>query len=204
MSGVLGQMEGVPLSLCRRNFSCTADKGCPIPQTESSNFDLAYAMDDDLGSSVWATPASRLVSLSSPDYPTSPQPSFTVNPRFDDLDGFGTQKDESGLGDDDHGCDDDDDFGDFGEFGQVEGITEDFGSSGQFSDSAAAVPVAGSSSWDWEPLRFDPHPSRQMLEAQIEEILGPLWNADDTSQALTDEDVREVGGLAQILVTPDR
>ncbi|KAI0004955.1 hypothetical protein BJV74DRAFT_805925 [Russula compacta] len=42
-----------------------------------------------------------------------------------------------------------------------------------------------------------------MLEAQIEEILGPLWNSDDTSQALTDEDVREVGGLAQILVTPD-
>jgi len=162
-------------------------------------------MDDDFGSSVWAMPASRLVSLSSPDYPTFPQSSFTVTPRFDGLDSFGTQKDKSGLGGDgDGGDDDDDDFGDFGDFGQAEGITEDLGNSGQFSDPAAAVPVAGSSSWDWEPLRFDPHPSRQMLEAQIEEILGPLWNADDTSQALTDEDVREVGGLAQILVTPDR
>jgi hypothetical protein len=159
-------------------------------------------MDDEFGSSVWATPASRLASLSSPDYPAFPQASFTVTSRFDGLDGLGTQKDESGLG----GDGDDDEFGEFGEFGQAEGITEDLGDSGQFSDPAAAsaVPVAGSSSWDWEPLRFDPHPSRQMLEAQIEEILGPLWNADDTSQALTDEDVREVGGLAQILVTPDR
>jgi hypothetical protein len=160
-------------------------------------------MDDDFGSSVWATPASRLVSLSSPDHPTFPQASFTVTPRLD-LDGFGTQKDESGLGGDGDGDDDDDEFGEFGEFGQAGGITEDFGNSGQFSNPAAAEPVAGSSSWDWEPLRFDPHPSRQMLEAQIEEILGPLWNADDTSQALTDEDVREVGGLAQILVTSDR
>ena len=162
-------------------------------------------MDDDFGSSVWATPASRLVSLSSPDYPTYPQASFTVNPRFDDLDGFGTQKDEPRGGDGSGGDDDDDDeFGDFGDFGQAEGITEGSGNSGNFSDPAAAVPVAGSSSQDWEPLCFDPHPSRQMLEVQIEEMLGPLWNADDTSQALTDEDVREVGGLAQILVTPDR
>ena len=57
---------------------------------------------------------------------------------------------------------------------------------------------------DWEPLRFDSHPSRQRLETQIEEVLGPLWSNDDLGEALTDEDVREVGGLAQILVTPDR
>jgi len=159
-------------------------------------------MDEDFGSSVWATPASHLVSLSSPDYPSFPQASFTVN-RFDDLDGFGTQKDSSGHGDD--GDDDDDDeFGDFGEFGQAEGITEEFGDSGNFSDTTIAMPVAGPSSWDWEPLQFDLHPSRKTLETQVEEILGPLWDDDDTSQALTDEDVRQVGGLAQVLVTPDR
>ncbi|KAI9507015.1 hypothetical protein F5148DRAFT_1276360 [Russula earlei] len=148
------------------------------------------------GSSVWATSASGVVPLSSPVHPTFPQTSFTVN-RFDDFDGFETQKDASGHGDDD------DEFGDFGEFGQAEAEdpTEEFGVGGHFTEPAE--PASGSSSWDWEPLRFDPHPSRQLLETQIEEVLGPLWSADDTSQALTDEDVREVGGLAQTLVTPD-
>jgi hypothetical protein len=150
-------------------------------------------MDEDFGTSMWAATSDRL-SLSSPNYPTFPQPSLTVN-QFDDLDGFGTQKDVSVE-------DDDDDFGDFGDFGQAEDTTEDIGNS-SFSEAAASV-AGPSSTWDWEPLQFDPHPSQQELEAQIEEILGPLWDADDTSQALTDEDVREVGGLAQVLVTPDR
>jgi Domain of unknown function (DUF5102) len=153
-------------------------------------------MDEDFGTSMWATTASDKVSLSSPDYPTFPQPSLTVN-QFDDIDGFETQKD--GFA----GEDDDDEFGDFGEFGQAEGTTENIGNSVHFSEPAAPV-SSSSSSWDWEPLQFDLHPSQQTLEAQIEEILGPLWNTDDTSQVLTDEDVREVGGLAQVLVTPDR
>jgi hypothetical protein len=146
-------------------------------------------MDEDFGTSIWATATSSTAPLSSPEYPTFPQSSFTVD-QFDNLDGSGAQKDVSGSGDDD------DDFGDFGEFGQAEDTTEEIG---HFSE-----PTANSSSLDWEPLRLDLHPSRQTLEAQIEEILGPLWNTDDTSQALTDEDVREVGGLAQVLVTPDR
>jgi hypothetical protein len=153
-------------------------------------------MDEDFGTSIWETATPGIVPLSSPAYPTFPQSSFTVD-QFDDFDSFGTQKDDSGLEGDD------DDFGDFGDFGQAEGgTTEEFENSGYFSEPA--VSVAGSSSLDWEPLHFDPHPSQRTLEAQIEEILGPLWNTDDTSQALTDEDVREVGGLAQILVTPDR
>jgi hypothetical protein len=153
-------------------------------------------MDEDFGTSMWATATSDRVSLSSPDYPSFPQPSLTVN-QFDDLDDFGAQNDVSA------GEDDDDEFGDFGEFGHADGTTEDIGNSGHFGEPTASV-AGSSSSWDWEPLQFDPHPSRQTLEAQIEEILGPLWNTDDTSQALTDEDVREVGGLAQVLVTPDR
>src|SRR6202040_2799261 len=112
---------------------------------------------------------------------TFPPASFTVD-RFDEFDGFETQKDPSGNDEDD------DEFGDFGEFGQAE---EDVGASGHFNEPSASV--AGSSSWDWEPLNFDPHPSRQRLETQIEEVLGRLWNDDDTSQALTDDKVREVG-----------
>ena len=161
--------------------------------------DLTYAMDEDFGTSIWETAIPGIVPISSPDHPTFPQLSFTVD-QFDDLDGFGSQKYVFGRDDDDD--DDDDDFGDFGDFGQAEGTTEENGNSGHFSEPA--VSVAGPSSWDWEPLHLDPHPSRQTLEAQFEEILGPLWDTDDTSQALTDEDVREVGGLAQILVTPDR
>ena len=151
-----------------------------------------YAMDEDFGTSIWATTTPAIAPLSSPTFPQSP---FTVN-QLDEVDGFGAQKDVSGNDDDD------DDFGDFGEFGQAEDTTEEIGDSGHFSEPA--VSVAGPSSWDWEPLHLDPLPSRHALEAQIEEILGPLWNTDDTSLALTDEDVREVGGLAQILVTPDR
>ena len=149
-------------------------------------------MDEDFGTSIWATTTTATSStapVSSPVYPTFTQSSF-------DLDDFGTQNDDSGLGDDE------DDFGDFGEFGQAESTSEEIGNSGHFGEPA--VSVAASSSWGWEPLHFDPHLSRHTLEAQIEEILGPLWNADDTSQVLTDEDVREVGGLAQILVTPER
>ncbi len=152
-------------------------------------------MDEDLGSSVWATPASGVISLLSPNV------SSTIS-QFDDFDEFGPQEDVSKREDDD---DEFGDFGEFGEFGQAEDTTEEFGGSSGFNfKETEPEPAAGSSSWDWEPLRFDSHPSRQMLETQIEEILGPIWSSDDLGEALTDEDVREVGGLAQILVTPDR
>lgn len=146
-------------------------------------------MDDDFGSSVWATPATGAISL------LSPNASTTIS-QFDDFDEFGLQEDVSNREDDD------DEFGDFGDFGQAEDTTEEFGGSSGFNEPELE-PAAGPSLWDWEPLRFDSHPSRQRLETQIQEILGPLWSNDDLGEALTDEDVREVGGLAQILVTPD-
>lgn len=147
-------------------------------------------MDEDFGSSVWATPATGVISLLSPNV------SSTIS-QFDDFDEFGPQEGVSGHEDDD------DEFGDFGEFGQADDMAEEFGGSGGFEETELE-PAAGSSSLDWEPLCFDPHPSRQNLETQIEDILGPLWSKDDLDEALTDEDIREVGGLAQILVTPDR
>ncbi|KAI0307220.1 hypothetical protein B0F90DRAFT_1807876 [Multifurca ochricompacta] len=151
-------------------------------------------MDEDLGSSVWATPASGIMALSSPDYSTFPQASSAIN-QLDDFGGFGAQGGATDPGDDD------DEFGDFGEFGQAEETTKVIRDSSSFSEP---VPVADSSPWDWEPLDFrHSRPSRRTLDTQVEEILGLLWNHDDLSEALTDEDVREVGGLAQILVTPD-
>lgn len=144
-------------------------------------------MDDDFGSSVWATPATGVISLLSPNVST------TIS-QYDDFDEFGLQEEVSIREDDD------DDFGDFGDFGQAEDTTEEFGGSSGLKEPELEA-AAGS---DWEPLRFDSHPSRQRLETQIEEVLGPLWSNDDLGEALTDEDVREVGGLAQILVTPDR
>ncbi|KAH9977842.1 hypothetical protein BGW80DRAFT_1284455 [Lactifluus volemus] len=123
-------------------------------------------MEEDFGSSIWATQTSGTASLSSPFFSTFPQTPPTIN-QLDDLGGFGTQENAAAQGDDD------DEFGDFGEFGHAEGTTEDFADSSHLS------------------------------VGQIEEILGALWDGDDLSEALTDEDVREVGGLAQILVTPD-
>jgi len=146
-------------------------------------------MDEDFGSSVWATPATGVISLLSPNV------SSTIS-QFDDFDDFGLQADVSKRDDDD------DEFGDFGDFGQVEDATEEFGGSSGFKETELE-PAAGPSSCGWEPLRFDSNPSRQTLETYIEEILGPLWSNDNLSEVLTDEDVREVGGLAQILVTPD-
>lgn len=153
-------------------------------------------MDEDFGSSVWATPASGVISLFSTNSSPLPRVSSTIN-HFDEFDEFGPQEEVT------MGEDDDDEFGDFGEFGQAEDTTEEFGSSSGFKETELEPAAAGSSSWGWEPLCFDSHPSRQMLETQIEEILGPLWSSDDIDEALTDEGVREVGGLAQILVTPD-
>jgi hypothetical protein len=151
-------------------------------------------MEEDFGSSIWATQTSGTASLSSPFFSTFPQTPPTIN-QLDDLGGFGTQENAAAQGDDD------DEFGDFGEFGHAEGTTEDFADSSHLSVS---LPVTDSSPWDEGLHRFDPQQPRSMLEGQIEEILGALWDGDDLSEALTDEDVREVGGLAQILVTPDR
>jgi hypothetical protein len=176
-----------------------ADESCLAYVTEPSYHEkkgvkLRYTMEEDFGSSIWATQESGTTSLSSPYFSTLPRIPPTIN-QFDEFGGYGTQGDAAPQGDDD------DEFGDFGEFGQAEDTTKEFADSSRFS---VPIPMTDSSPWDRELRRFDPQQSRPMLEAQIEDILGPLWDGDDLNEALTDEDVREVGGLAQILVTPDR
>ncbi|KAI0050165.1 hypothetical protein FA95DRAFT_1555865 [Auriscalpium vulgare] len=154
-------------------------------------------MDDDFGASVWATTPSDPIILSSPHedvFPTFPTTNIPSEPS-DDFDDFGAPAEPGGADGDE------DDFGDFGDFEEAEEAGGEFTGAAGFSDGAG---VAGpSTSRDWEALRLEPLPSRRDLEEQIDEILGPLWAHDDLSQALTDDDIREVGGLNQILITPE-
>lgn len=182
---------------------------------------IIHNMDEDItfGSSVWATPATAPMTLSPRSHedallPSHPPPASSTsseqNDQFEDFDDFGSPADTPQLT-----SAQDDDFGDFGDFGDVQDSStvalEDAGAfGGGFADDAGfdeQVRMAGPSTHrDWEPLHLDPHnmPSRSELEEQIEEILSPLWADDDLDEAFTDEDIREVGGLSQILITPER
>lgn len=152
-------------------------------------------MDDDLtfGTSAWGTSDDitplplRTVSL----IPTSSDLQQDSDP-FDDFNGP-TEKNPNVA---------DDDFGDFGDFGETEivnstGFEDDIG----FGE----VPVAGPSSHrEWHPLKLDPLPLRSELAEQVNEILEPIWGYGHTSKNLTDEGIREVEGISQILVTSER
>jgi hypothetical protein len=174
-------------------------------------------MDDDFtfGASVWgaSNDPTRLThittSLSSLGSPApSPAPS---QDQLDDYDDFHTppQTQNPSIAQDD-------DFGDFGDFGGAEGLEDgrdfghdaDFGQGGDFGDFAEDVsfheqPIPGPSQTVWEPLRLTPLPSRDVLEEQINRILDPVW-IRDISLLTTDEDIRQVEGVSQILVTPER
>ena len=156
-------------------------------------------MDDDLtfGVSVWATP-------SDPAPPaklgTDPVNAFAAADSdeeglddFDDFADFGAPVPASSaeMGDDD--------FGDFGEsHGEVvEGFGDDI-----FAEEERQN--AGPSHATWEPLRLDPLPSRAELEKQLNGLLGSIFGNEDISEVTTDEEMREMEGIGQILTTPGR
>ncbi|KAL5530118.1 hypothetical protein ACEPAF_6375 [Sanghuangporus sanghuang] len=158
-------------------------------------------MDDfDFGASIWASSSSK-ISSSEPSAPSFP-PSSQSNVKFQ----------EDAFADDDFefsapiqpsdSAGEDNDFGDFGNFGDaIEGeIGEGFARPVPFPDEGAFTPQDSS---DWDALRLRPLPSNKVLKAQIEDILEPLSNDADASEFLTDDDIRQVGGLNQILVTPE-
>ncbi|KDQ64328.1 hypothetical protein JAAARDRAFT_201685 [Jaapia argillacea MUCL 33604] len=150
-------------------------------------------MDDDLfGPSVWGL--SDVSPISPPDT-KGHVPFSTQAPEneFDEFDDFGAPAESTT-----DGGPEDDDFGDFGDFGEAPemGFSEEVG----FGEE---VRIAGPSTRDWQPLQLDPFPSREELQEQIDVILAPLWGDKDISQVTTDEDVRRVEGLSQILVTPE-
>jgi hypothetical protein len=156
-------------------------------------------MDDDLtfGTSVWGKTEAVDVN------PLPPKASFSILTAYDDLhqnnDPFDDFKElpesDADVADDDFG-----DFGDFDEAGIVNsnGFEDDIG-------FEAEVPVAGPSSHkEWHPLNLDPLPPRSELVKQVNEILEPIWGYGDASEILTDEEIREVEGISQVLVTPER
>ncbi|KAF9821490.1 hypothetical protein IEO21_00736 [Rhodonia placenta] len=153
-------------------------------------------MDDDLsfGASVWGAPASPYALK-----PIAPAFSTTTSSQdgFDDFDAFGAPEETPATSGDDA----DDDFGDFGDFGQPQemGDVSAFGDEDAFGEEVR-IPRPGPSSADWEPLRLDSLSSKQDLQEQVDELLGPLWATIDESQ-LFDEDIRQAGGLNQTLTT---
>jgi hypothetical protein len=154
-------------------------------------------MDDDLtfGVSVWATP------IDPPPLPPPPAnvgndsvSTFTAveEDSFDDFNDFGAPIQAAASGDAE-----DDEFGDFGESqGEVvEGFDD---------DDFVEEQTAGPSHATWEPLRLNPMPSRAELHNQVNALLEPIFGSGDMSQVTTDQDIREIEGIGQILTTPER
>ena len=156
-------------------------------------------MDDDLsfGASVWGTSEPVNIDLLPPvstglfripDQPSlqSPHDSSQFS---DDFDNFATPAESIGASDDEE-------FGDFGDFGEAQ-----MAEGSAFDDADFGAELAGS--LDWQLLKLDPLPSRAALRQHITEILRPLW-AENDSDALSDESIREMEGITQVLVTPER
>jgi hypothetical protein len=152
-------------------------------------------MDDDLGfgASVWDAPSEPVIIPSSSKLPL-PVLSVPSADTFDDFDDFGTPAETPSA---------DDDFGDFGDFGEATDAANsaDFGEQVGFGEE---VRILGSYKMIWEPLRLDSMPSRADLETQVDDILAPIYGSDDISKVTTADGIREVGGIGQILMTPER
>jgi hypothetical protein len=158
-------------------------------------------MDDDLtfGTSVWATSEAVTAdnSLLQPtNNPHSVVGVFTLPKSTfdDDFSDFGPSADAQDIPTDD-------DFGDFGGFGEVIELDDAPATSLAQADDFR---IAGSSSHSWRPLSLNPIPSQSGLESMINETLSPIWSHEDITDVTTDDPIREVEGLAQILTTPSR
>ncbi|KAJ4479321.1 hypothetical protein J3R30DRAFT_3477524 [Lentinula aciculospora] len=162
-------------------------------------------MDDDLtfGASVWGT-----------DEPSPLPPSTKLNPPtlsleddfistpntdngFEDFDDFGPAETATGR---DTAGNNDDDFGDFGDFG--DGSEDIAVTPVDFSEIPVAGPSTSRIGTDWEPLILDPFPDRRQLEQDIDEILEPVWDDEEAlEQVFTEDAIRDIEGVKQILVT---
>jgi Domain of unknown function (DUF5102) len=182
----------------KRNWSKSIDtnKNKPCRYHLLNEISLAGEMDDDLtfGTSVWSTSDPVLPPPHKESIPIiGPSTSTTQNDPFDDFDDFGHAVQTS--------MQENDDFGDFGEFGFAqEEIVEGFPSDGFTEEDRAPVPVSAST----QRLILDPMPSREELEMQVNDILRPIWGDVDISEVTSQKKIREVEGIGQILVTPER
>ncbi|KZO98110.1 hypothetical protein CALVIDRAFT_554169 [Calocera viscosa TUFC12733] len=150
--------------------------------------------DDPFDASVWSTnPASTSkveealpVKEAPSETPTSPA---ADGDGFDDFDDFGAPAAPAGEGD---AADFGDEFGDFGETIESESVTFV-----QAEQPPPAPPPAPTE--NLEALVLDPMPSREELERQIDALIAPIFPID-TGQ-FSDEPIREVNGIGQMLVT---
>lgn len=160
---------------------------------------LTILMDDDLdfGTAVWGATEPVSLSVASPSFTEpSPVPSSTQD-GFDDFDDFGAPADTIPASGEEGAEDDFGDFGDFGEVGEGESVPS-------FQDAAFEEPsLTPQPSADWHPLHVDSTSSKNDLQQQIDELLGPLWSGDDPAH-FTDDPIRQAEGLSQILMTRER
>lgn len=177
-------------------------------------------MDDDFtfGASVWATPdpvdeKPPAAAAESPIDKRKPPAPLTLDAQEDNFAHTDTGFDD--FDDDDFGAPaeavqfsegKDDDFGDFEDFEEGED-NGGFAAPVSFQDVQFEDPFAapGPSRFKpWQPLKLDPVPSYPDLQEEIYEILDPIWADEDISKVTTDDPIREVEGVGQILVTPSR
>lgn len=105
-----------------------------------------------------------------------------------------------------------DDFGDFGDFGDANVVVGGFDDSdmGGFDDGAffqgfshdTVPPDPGPSTW--EPLRPETIQNPAELSRRVEELLAPIYRHIDPATVMSQEGIRQVEGIGQILTTPER
>lgn len=156
------------------------------------------SLEDDFSfdSSVWgiSAPAPSLMS----QLPSLlPSPSAEYHDQLEDFDDFHTPLESKTPS-----LVQDDDFADFGDFGEVGGSDANFTFE---EDTTFSTEIQGPelSRPGWRSLILDPLPSAQDLSLQIEEILGPVW-PHKLSSLTSDEDIRQVEGIGQILTASAR
>lgn len=162
---------------------------------------------DEWGTAVWDTPSEpipqpseRLVPPASPltfhdvsEPALEPSGSLVPPTPFDDYAEAAQPADDGDFGDD------------FGEFDGGQSIDVEDGDMSGFREIEAMPaftpppPVAS-----WEPLRLDPLPPPQELSEHVLELLAQIWTPADPGTLMTSEDIRQVEGLSQVLVAPER
>lgn len=158
-------------------------------------------MDDDFtfGASVWgATEPPPVVSKPTSLIGLPPSSLVSSPPTFQD-DGFGDFDDFEGPQANQDVSFNGDDFDDFGDFGDVDAVPPSASGFG-FGGSIAGPSVQR----EWQPLYLDPVPSHLELQEEVEEILGPVWDDEALARAMSDEQIREVEGVGQILQYAER
>lgn len=155
-------------------------------------------MDDDLsfGTSIWASsneppvkPSENISSSSSITEPTSP------DPQFHDFDDFASTAEFPTN---------DEDFGDFGDFGDPDTSMEvsQFEEAVEFSQEKeeAGEPYSP----PWSLLHIDHPASSKDIKSQVTDLLQPLWWDTGMEICTSNEDIRQVEGVGQILSTMER